>query len=287
MHREQDMTSSQLSIASLSLQTFDRFRELIYEKTNINMRESKQILLSNRLRKRIVALGLQSYDEYYRYITESRDRNEELVRFIDAVSTNETYFFREMNHFNVLRETILPELFKSKKKIRIWSAGCSTGEEAYTLRMVVDETKGTHPEREAQIVATDISTEVVETARRGLYRQRSFRSTPPEIVERYFLNLGNGLFQVKESLRRQVDFRVHNLLKEAPPEKHFEVIFCRNVMIYFDKKTQRKLADEHFAEVLDPRGYLCIGHSESLTGTSQRFRYLRGLKAPVYQTIEE
>jgi chemotaxis protein methyltransferase CheR len=280
------MISSQLSTASLSLETFDRFRELIYEKTNINMRESKQILLSNRLRKRIVALGLQSYDEYYLYITESPDRNEELIHFIDAVSTNETYFFREMNHFNVLRETILPELFRFKKFIRVWSAGCSTGEEAYTLRIVVDETRETRPDREAQIVATDISTEVVETARQGMYRQRSFRSTPPEIVERYFLNLGDGLFQVKDSLRRQVDFRVHNLLKDAPPEKHFDVIFCRNVMIYFDKRTQKRLVDEHFAEVLDPRGYLCIGHSESLTGTSQRFRYLRGLKAPIYQRTE-
>ena len=191
-----------------------------------------------------------------------------------------------MNHFNVLRETILPELFKSKQKIRIWSAGCSTGEEPYTLRMVAEEEKKNYLGKSVQIVATDISTEVVETARRGMYRQRSFRSTPPQIVERYFLDLGNGLFQVKDSLRRQVDFRVHNLLKEAPPEKHFDVIFCRNVMIYFDKKTQRTLADEHFAEVLDPRGYLCIGHSESLTGTSQRFRYLRGLKAPIYQRTE-
>jgi len=274
-------------IEPLSEKTFNLFRKLIYEKTNINMRESKYILVANRLRKRIVALGLGGYEEYYRYLTGGEGRDSELVHFIDAVSTNETYFFREMNHFSALKHTILPELFKYKKRIRIWSAGCSTGEEPYTLRIVVEEGKDLLWQGEAQIVATDISTEVIEKAQVGIYRERSIRFVPQDILHKYFAALGNGSFQVIEKLRNRVEFRVLNLLNEDPPEGSFDLIFCRNVMIYFNKETQRRLADEYFAEVLDPRGYLCIGHSESLTGTSTKFRYMKGLKAPVYQKTRE
>ncbi len=274
-------------IEPLTEKTFNLFRQLIYEKTNINMRESKHILVSNRLRKRIVALGLGGYDEYYRYLTEGEGRNNELIHFIDAVSTNETYFFREMNHFSALKETILPELFKNKKRIRIWSAGCSTGEEPYTLRIVADEGKDLLWPGEAEIIATDISTEVIAKAQAGIYRERSIRFIPEDIFDRYFTALGNGSFQVRDKLRNRIEFRVHNLIKEDPPESSFDLVFCRNVMIYFDKATQRRLVDEHFAEVLDPRGYLCIGHSESLTGTSNRFSYIRGLKAPIFQKTRE
>lgn len=274
-------------IEPLSEETFNLFRSLIYEKTNINMRESKHILLSNRLRKRILALGLNGYDQYYRYLTEGEGREQELANFVDAVSTNETYFYREINHFNTLKETILPELFQFKRRIRIWSAGCSTGEEPYTLRIVIDEGKDHLWQGEAEIIATDISGEVIDKARQGVYRERSMRFVPEEVRARCFHPLGEENYQVKEELRQGIDFKVHNLLKEDPPEQSFDLIFCRNVMIYFDKATQRKLVDEHFAEVLDPRGYLCIGHSESLTGTSQKLRYLRGLKAPIYQKVRE
>jgi len=274
-------------IEPLSERTFHRFRALIYAKTNINMRESKHILVSNRLRKRILALKLSGYDEYYRYLTESENREQELPHFISAVSTNETYFFREMNHFTALKDSILPELFASKRRIRIWSAGCSSGEEPYNLRILLEEGKGALWEGEAEIVATDISAEAIDRARKGVYRERSLRFVPEQILKRYFVHHGGGTFRVSERLRKGVDFRVHNLLKEQPPEKHFELIFCRNVMIYFDKATQKRLVDEHFAAVLDCRGYLCIGHSESLAGTSSKFRYLRGLKVPVYQKIGE
>ena len=275
------------AIEPLSEQTFQRFRALIYEKTNINMRESKHILVSNRLRKRIVALNLAGYDEYYRYLTESENRERELPHFVAAVSTNETYFFREINHFNALNESILPELFRGRKRIRIWSAGCSSGEEPDTLRIVLEEAKGSLWEGEAEIVATDISGEAIAKAREGVYRERSLRFVPEQILKRYFVPQGGGMFAVSEKLRKSVDFRVHNLLKEESPEKRFDLIFCRNVMIYFDKPTQKRLADEYFAAVLDSRGYLCIGHSESLTGTSRKFQYMRGLKVTIYQKIRE
>jgi chemotaxis protein methyltransferase CheR len=128
--------------AALSQETFDKFRALIYEKTGIHMREGKQILIANRLRKRLVQLKLASYEEYYSLLTAARCSAAETAQFIDAVSTNETYFFREGNHFTALTATILPELFRANGKVRIWSAGCSTGEEVYTLRIVADQAAG-------------------------------------------------------------------------------------------------------------------------------------------------
>jgi chemotaxis protein methyltransferase CheR len=276
-------------IEPLNEETFNLFRSLIYTKTGINMRETKQILLSNRLRKRIVALGLSSYGEYYRYLVSGKGGEQELALFIDAVSTNETYFYRETNHFSALENTILPEMLARRRTVRIWSAGCSTGEEPYTLRIVFEEGKGRFWPKEAQalIVATDISQEVITKAQEGDYGERALRFVPEQIRGRYFRKQGNGTWCVSPELRKGVEFRVHNLLQDEPPERKFDLIFCRNVMIYFDKATQRRLADENFARALDPQGYLCIGHSESLTGTSQRFRYVPGLKAPVYRKIEE
>jgi chemotaxis protein methyltransferase CheR len=277
------MNEQVAGLEPLSEATFNAFRKLIYEKTNINMRESKHILVANRLRRRVLAMNLSGYEEYYRFLTEGQGRQEELAHFIDAVSTNETYFYREANHLEALRETILPRLFGFKKRLRIWSAGCSTGEEPYTLKILLEQGRGTLWEGEAEIVATDISREVIQKAERGVYGPRSLRLVPPEVLARFFTPEEEGTFRVKQSLRSGVEFRVHNLLLEPPPLRVADVIFCRNVMIYFDKATQSRLADEYFARVLDPRGYLCIGHSESLSGTSRCFHYQRGMKAPVYQ----
>ncbi len=281
------MNAPLAQLEPLSEQTFHRFRQLIYEKTNIHMREGKHILVANRLRKRIISLGLGGYEEYYRYLTEGNDRRRELVHFIDAVSTNETFFFRETNHFRALTQRILPELFRVHRTIRIWSAGCATGEEPYTLKILVEQGRGSLWEGEARIIATDISSQAIGRARQGVYRGRSIRFVPPEALRRFFLPLADGSFQAGPELRQGVEFQVHNLLQDPAPERGLDLIFCRNVMIYFDKPTQRKLVDEIFAEALDPRGYLCIGHSESLTGTSQRLRYVRELKAPIYQRVKE
>ncbi|HUX22048.1 MAG TPA: protein-glutamate O-methyltransferase CheR, partial [Spirochaetia bacterium] len=270
-------------IAPLTAETFGKLRDFIYETTNINMREGKQILVSNRLRKRVVALKLDSYEEYYRYLTGGKNGASELRHFIDAVSTNETYFYRETNHLDVMRETIFPELFARKHQVVLWSAGCSTGEEPYTLRIAFEEGLGTRWKGDLRIVATDISSEVVERAKEGDYRDRSVRFVPPHVLEKYFVSDGTGGFQVKDALRSSIEFKLNNLLKDPPPVDRVDVIFCRNVMIYFDKETQQRLADDYFAPVLDPKGYLCIGHSESLSGTSRAFQFIRGMKAPVYQ----
>lgn len=271
------------NVEPLEEETFAKLRKLAYETTNISLRDGKQILVANRLRKRLLALGLTSYDDYYRYLTCRDEGKEELSRFIDCLSTNETYFYREASHLELMREHIFPELFSRRNEVVLWSAGCSTGEEPYTLRMVFEEGLGRRWQGSLRILATDINTEVIAKARRGRYGERSLRFLPPRLLSTYFAPDGADHYRLSEALASTVEFRVHNLLKQPPPLDSADVIFCRNVMIYFDKETQRRLVDDYFAPVLDPEGYLCVGHSESLAGTSKRFRFIRGMGAPLYR----
>jgi len=270
--------------AALAQDTFDKFRALIYQKTGIHMREGKQILIANRLRKRLVQLKLDSYEEYYSLLTAGRCTAVEMTHFIDAVSTNETYFFREGNHFTALSATILPELFRAHAKVRIWSAGCSTGEEVYTLRIVADQAARAAGAREPEIIGTDISTTVIGRAREGVYRDRALRLVPPDLLKEYFVRVDDaGAFQVSAAARAHVEFKVHNLFTDPPPWEGVNIIFCRNVMIYFDKPTQTKLVDGIFARAIHPDGYLFIGHSESLSSFTTCFTYASSLKAPIYR----
>jgi chemotaxis protein methyltransferase CheR len=275
-----------LALLTLTQATFDKFRTLIHEKTGIHMREGKQILVSNRLRKRVARLKLSSYEEYYELLTSGKQA-EEMPHFIDAVSTNETYFFREEKHFAALSRIILPELFRSERRVRIWSAGCSTGEEAYTLRIVADEAANAAGGADVQIVGTDISTTVIARAREGIYHDRALRFVPPALLARYFVPACDGAYQVRPETRARVDFRVHNLFTDLPPADRINVIFCRNVMIYFDKQTQATLVDGIFARAIHPDGYLFIGHSESISGFSNRFRYAATFKTPIYRPKKE
>ena len=271
---------------ALTDETFQRFRVLIHEKTGIHMRDGKQILIANRLRKRLASLRLASYEDYYQLLVSGRAESE-MTNFIDAVSTNETYFFREGAHFTALSRTILPELFHAHTRVRIWSAGCSTGEEVYTLRIVADQAARAAGAPEPEIVGTDISTSVIARAREGLYRERALRLVPPDLLPQYFVAAGEDAWQVNEQARARVDFRVHNLFLDPPPWQSAHVIFCRNVMIYFDKPTQVKLVDGIFARALHPDGYLFIGHSESLSGFTKQFAYVSALKAPIYRRRKE
>ena len=273
-------------ISPLDQETFERFRKLIFDSTGINMRDGKQILVANRLRRRVHALALGGYEEYYAYLTKDSRGRQEMVHFIDAVTTNETYFYRESNHLEALRKVILPQLFARRRRLVIWSAGCSTGEEPYTLRMEIEEGRGRSWDGEVRIVGTDLSNEAVERARQGIYEGRTLELLPPSVKGKYFDQVAGNRFQVSESVRRSVELRTHNLLQDPPPVTSADIIFCRNVMIYFTRETQKFLADDYFAKILAPDGYLCIGHSESLSSTSSRFRYVRGMNAPVYQLVE-
>ncbi len=280
---------STLGLPIISDETFNEFRAFIFEKTGIHMRDGKQILISNRLRKRLAALHLSSYEEYYRLLVSGHAGEGELHNFIDAVSTNETYFFREINHFNVLRKTILPEILRRRRHVRVWSAGCSTGEEVYTLRIVVNEALSDceQPGADVSIVGTDISTSAVSRAKNGVYSERALHLVPQAALERNFAPAKDGMRQISREMRDGVEFRVHNLFKDPLPGGPFDIIFCRNVMIYFNKATQTRLVDEVFANALDPDGYLFIGHSESLSGFSRRFRYMAAFKAPIYRMKKE
>jgi chemotaxis protein methyltransferase CheR len=276
-----------LALPTLTQETFDKFRTLIYEKTGIHMREGKQILVSNRLRKRVAQLHLAGYEEYYELLTSGNQAQQEMPHFIDAVSTNETYFFREDKHFDALSRVILPELLSKEKHVRIWSAGCSTGEEAYTLRIVADEAARAAGGADVQIVGTDINTTVIGRAREGIYFDRALRLVPAPLLARYFMPAGDGAYQVRPEARARVQFMVHNLFTDPPPAERINVIFCRNVMIYFDKRTQAMLVDGIFARAIHPEGYLFIGHSESISGFSKRFRYAAIHKAPIYRPKKE
>jgi len=269
----------------LTQEMFDKFRALIYEKTGIHMRDGKQILIANRLRRRLAHLKLATYEEYYEVLVSPRP-GAELAAFVDAVSTNETYFFRENAHFTALSTRILPELFRQRQRVRIWSAGCSTGEEVYTLRLVADQAAKAAGAPEPQIIGTDISTTVISRAREGIYRDRAIRLVPRELMASAFEPLEDGAFQVNKQTRSRVEFRVHNLFTDPPPWDETDIIFCRNVMIYFDKPTQLKLVDGIFADALHADGYLFIGHSESLSGFTRRFAYVSALKAPIYRKRE-
>ena len=260
----------------LSSETFERLRRLIHEKSGIWMRDGKQILVANRLRRRLAALGLVGYDEYLELL-ERPDRHPgaaaEMACFIDAVSTNETYFYRESGHLRALETVVLPGLLPRGRPVRIWSAGSSTGEEVYTLRIACDEAASRHG-GSVEITGTDINTAVIAAAREGVYRERSVRQVPPDVLRRCFTTEGDGAWRVRSELRERVAFRVHNLFADPlPAGAPFDVIFCRNVMIYFDKPTQKRLVDGVFASAIGPDGWLFIGHAESLTGTSERFAY--------------
>ncbi len=276
----------------LSDETFALFQQLILREMGIRMRGSKKILVANRLRRRLVALKMPSYEHYYRYLTRSEQAEEEVANFVGAISTNETYFYRGENQFAALREEVLPRLLKSAaertKRLSIWSAGSSSGEEPYTIYMVAEEAlKSLRWAGELAIVATDISREMIAAAWKGEYSGRSFRAMPARCLEAYFDDLGGGRFRVQERVKAHVKFQVHNLLRDDPPGKRFDLIFCRNVLIYFDRPTQTRLVDEKFAPVLAPDGYLFIGNSESLLGGSRRFKYAQLHRCPIYRLKEQ
>jgi len=282
-----------VSSPELSDETFALFQQLILREMGIRMRGSKKLLVANRLRRRLAALKLPSYEHYYRYLTRSEQAEEEIPNFVGAISTNETYFYRGENQFAALREEVLPRLIKSParrqgtKRLSIWSAGSSSGEEPYTIYMVAEEAlQALHWAGELAIVATDINREMIAVARQGEYSGRSFRTMPARYLQAYFDDLGGGRFRVQERVKSHVQFQVHNLMRDDSPGRHFDLIFCRNVLIYFDRPTQTRLVDEKFAPALAPDGYLFVGNSESLLGGSRRFKYAQLYRCPIYRLAD-
>ena len=259
----------QKSLSEAQFQTFSRF---IQSNLGIRMPSAKKTMLESRLNKRLRALGLSSFKDYENYLFSSRGMEEEIPHLIDVVTTNTTYFFREKNHFDLLRDEILPKWWESDpgadRVFNIWSAGCSTGEEAYTLAIVLNEFAQKNIGFEYSILGTDISNEVVQTARRAIYPVEKVEEFSDRLKRKYLMKSKDkkaNKVRIVPEIRAQVNFKVLNFLEDFEINKTMHVIFCRNVIIYFEKAVQEKIIQK-LCDQLCSGGYLFIGHSETLTG---------------------
>jgi chemotaxis protein methyltransferase CheR len=252
-----------MNMPSLSDQEFKQFQTMIYDIAGISMSPAKKPLVSGRLAKRVKHHGLDSFGEYFRALMKD-DGRAELQIAVDLLTTNETYFFREPKHFDFLRDRILPQ-HGSGKPFRVWSAASSSGQEAYSIAMTLADRLGDHP---WEVVASDISTRVLEKARSGHYPMEQTEDIPRHYLVNYCLKgIGAqaGTFLIDRKLRSRVNFMQINLNQALPKLGEFDLIFLRNVMIYFDNDTKRDVVRRIMA-LLKPGGHLLIGHSESLNG---------------------
>ncbi|MBZ0156487.1 MAG: protein-glutamate O-methyltransferase [Alphaproteobacteria bacterium] len=260
---------------TISDKEFHRLSEFIHTECGIKMPSVKKVMLEARLQKRLRALGMSTFSEYCDFLFSPRGIDIELVHMIDVVTTNKTDFFREPAHFTYLTGTVLPALIRLhgagvRKPLSVWSAGCSTGEEPYTLSMVLSE----FARREVSgfsffILATDISTRVLEAAQRGIYSEDRIQPIPQELRKRYLLrsrDRSRDLVRIVPELRERVLFRRLNFMEgDFGMRELVDIVFCRNVLIYFDKETQEAVLNR-FCRHLVPGGYLFLGHSETLNG---------------------
>lgn len=264
---------------------FRLIRDLIREHYGIFFDDNSRFLLERRLSRRLKMQHINDFRDYYRYLLYDRKKEEELRSIIDVLTVNETYFFREMNQLKTFMDEIIPELKdtnSAKKRIRIWSAGCSTGEEPYTIAMLLLE-RGNISGWDIEILASDINQRVLTTARRGVYRKNSFRSTEQYYIEKYFKPEEDS-FIISDNVKRLINFSHLNLLDPLKIKfmGQMDVIFCRNVLIYFDHQTRKKVTD-HFYERLVDGGYLLLGHAESLMNISTAFALKHLKNDMVYQ----
>ncbi len=253
---------------------FTRITTLLYDHAGIRMREGKEGLVRARLTKRLRKLGLPDFDAYLSHVTSEKSKTE-FAEMIDALTTNKTSFLREVSHFDYLRDRVFPEL---NGPVRIWSAGCSTGEEPYTLAMLLNDAYGAETSRRAKILATDISHRVLAQAKAGQYPAEVMADVPAKWLQQYWTRKqdasGREVSDAGPALRTLVQFAKLNLMEKWPMQGPFDAILCRNVMIYFEKATQQQLVERYWA-LLRPGGHLFVGHSESLTGLTHRFRYVQ------------
>ena len=264
---------------------FKRLRELVHARTGIALSEAKRELLYGRLARRLRKLKLNSFAEYCRLV--ESDESAELQELTNAITTNLTSFFREDYHFKQLSLEALPQIESkrsSARRIRLWSAGCSTGEEPYSLAIVMRETLARLAGWDIKLLATDIDSKVVATATEGVYSSDRFKGVAPERVKSWFREVAGrpGFLAASAELKSLITFKQLNLLDPWPVKGPFDVIFCRNVVIYFDKATQRGLFDR-MADLQEPGGWLFIGHSENLLNVTRRYKLVG---RTVYRRVE-
>lgn len=266
--------------ATMKEKEFQRFSTFIFDHVGIRMPPAKKTMLEARLQKRLKALHITSFEAYSDFIFSAEGQRTELIHFIDVVTTNKTDFFREPGHFDYLTKTALPTIMQGRggclrEPLRIWSAGCSSGEEPYTLAMVLSEFAATHQDFRFSILASDISSRILERAQKAVYTEDCVEPIAPDLKKKYLMrnkDRNNPVVRICPELRSRVVFKRINFMDEdfglAEP---MDIIFCRNVVIYFDKPTQQALMRK-FHHQLRPNGYLFLGHSETLNGLDVDFR---------------
>lgn len=267
-------SASRFVLAELRESQFKRISDIVYRACGIDLRKGKKALVRARLTKRLRALGMRDFEAYLTYLT-SKEGAPELGCMIDAITTNKTGFFREANHFRFLRDQVFPGVVG--KKIRYWSAACSSGEEPFSLAIFLREHLAGIDAKDCLILATDISTRMLEKASHAVYSKAELREMPLMLLRKNFNPITSGplkSYQVKPNIRAMVRFARLNLLDRWPMKGPFDVIFCRNVMIYFDKPTQQELVNR-FWDFLATGGYLFVGHSECLSAVSHKFSFVR------------
>ncbi len=272
----------------MTLEAFRLLRDLIHGYCGIYFREEMKYLLERRLAPRLALHGLEDYEAYYRFLRFDPQRQREMEEAVEVLTTNETYFFREEAQLQAFAREILPQLYEqnlARRQLRIWSAGCSTGEEPYTIAMLILDT-GLFKDWDVEIFGNDISRQVLATARRGQYREHALRNTDPTNLRRFFEAVG-GTWQIRDEVKRMVSFGHLNLLdtQMIGLVGTMDVVFCRNVLIYFDVEARRRVL-KVFHSRLKPGGYLLLGHSESLINLTADFELVHLKHDLVYRKPE-
>ncbi|WP_415716427.1 CheR family methyltransferase [Maridesulfovibrio sp.] len=271
---------------------FTQLRDFIYEQAGIFIAGNRKYLLENRLANRLKELNLKSFGEYYYYLQYDPGKKTELNKLFEVITTNETSFYRNPPQLKVFQTKVLPAVFdelrkKGRKRLRIWSAGCSTGEEPYTLSMIIHDVLGPELKNwDIKITANDLSERVLKSARRAVYSEYSLRTTPREIIAKYFDKDGKQ-YKVKPAIKQLVSFGQINLSDRMQVKRveRSEIVFCRNVIIYFDEAMKKKVINAYYDNLV-PGGYLIIGHSESLHNITRAFKPVHHPGAIIYQKLE-
>ncbi|MES1982615.1 MAG: protein-glutamate O-methyltransferase CheR [Pseudomonadota bacterium] len=270
----------------ITAESFLRFRDFFYHKTGMYFDERKRYFVDHRLLERLKATGAQNFNDYFLMLRLGQS-DDELQHLINLMTTNETYFFREEYQFKCLVNSLLPEIVKTKGKgepIRIWSIPSASGEEPYSLAIYLLEYWAQVDEYEIELHASDIDTNMLMQAQRGSYLKRALQNLPPHIIENYFTQDANGLHHISADLKNSISFTTVNITNPAQtlPYQNFDIIFCRNLFIYFDDLS-RRMAAQTFYDALVPGGFICLGHAESMSRISPLFNPRRFPDGIVYQ----
>ena len=272
----------------ISPEDVQRFCEFLYRRTGMSFTEAKRYFIDRRLEDRMTATGSSSFQAYFSLLR--ADADHEIEHLINSFTVNETYFYREDHQLRCMTSSLLDVITSQKKPggtVRIWSVPCSTGEEPYSIALWLMENWPQVDSYNIEIIGSDIDTRALKAAAEGIYGDRALMRLSPDLIDRYFRLVAHGGHQIDEGLRNSIEFTRANLIdsKDMAPYRDFDLIFCRNVLIYFDDAS-RRLAAENLYDCLRPGGYICLGHSESMSRISPLFRVARFPDAIVYQRPE-